>query len=369
MKVPFMDLNKQYQSLKNIIDEEIAKVFETSAFASGPFVEKFETYFANYIQTKHSVGVNSGTSALHLALLALGVKPGDEVITTPHTFVSTVWAISYVGAKPVFVDIEPDTYTIDPNKITEKIKDKTKAIIPVHLYGHPAGMDRIMEIAKQHNLYVIEDAAQAHGAEFHGNKCGSIGDIGCFSFYPGKNLGAFGEAGAVTTNSEETAKKIREYRNHCQPEKYIHYDIGFNYRMDGIQGAVLGVKLKMLDLWNTKRKNIADKYTQSLSFIEELKCPTEAEDINHVYHQYELQLKDIKTRDRLAEYLNNHQIATGLHYPVPVHLQEAYKSLGYKKGDFPETEKAADCNLSLPIYPEMTSNMTDYVIQNIRDFF
>ncbi len=369
MKVPFMNLQQQYHSLKNVIDEEISKVLESSAFASGPFVKKFEQYFANYIGAKHCVGVNSGTSALHLALLAMGAGKGDEVITSAHSFVSTAWAISYVGAVPVFIDIEPETFTIDTNKIEEKINDKTKAIIPVHLYGHPANMDAIMDIAQKHNLYVIEDAAQAQGAEYKSQKCGSIGDIGCFSFYPGKNLGAYGEAGAVVTNNETSAKKIREYHNHCQSERYLHYDVGYNYRMDGIQGAVLSIKLKMLDMWNAKRNNIAKKYTQSLSFISDVKCPLEADYASPVYHQYELQLENRKKRDELMKHLADKDIATGLHYPVPLHLQEAYSHLGHKKGDFPEAEKAADCNLSLPIFPEMTDNMVEYVIQKIRDFF
>lgn len=249
------------------------------------------------------------------------------------------------------------------------INENTKAIIPVHLYGHSSDMDSIMKIAGRHNIPVIEDAAQAQGAEYKNRKCGSIGDIGCFSFYPGKNLGAYGEAGAVVTDDEATARKIREYHNHCQSERYIHYDVGYNYRMDGIQGAVLSVKLKMLDLWNTKRKNIADKYTQSLSYITNVKCPSEADYAKHIYHQYELQLESSEVRDALMKFLAEREIATGLHYPIPLHLQKAYAHLGYKKGDFPEAEKAADCNLSLPIFPEMTDNMVEYVIQSIRDFF
>lgn len=369
MKVPFLDLNKQYHCLKKEIDEEMFKVIESSAFASGPFVEKFEHYYKNYIGTEYCAGVNSGTSALHLALKALNIGEGDEVITSAHTFVSTAWAISYVGAKPVFTDICSDTYTINPKLIEEKITDKTKAIIPVHLYGHPADMDAILDIADKHNLYVIEDAAQAQGAEYKNQKCGSMGDIGCFSFYPGKNLGAFGEAGAITTNNSELAEKVVLYRNHCQKERYMHFDVGFNYRMDGIQGAVLSVKLRMLDLWNIKRRNIADKYTQSFSYINDVKCPEEADNVLHIYHQYELQLQSSEVRDNLANFLKEKDIATGLHYPVPVHLQEAYSHLGYKKGDFPEAEKAAECNLSIPIYPEMSEDKTDYVIDSIKSFF
>lgn len=369
MKIPFIDLKRQYNNISSQIDEVIKNVIDSTAFASGPYVEKFEEFYRNYIGVKHCIGVNSGTSALHLSLKVLNVGNGDEVITTPHTFVSTVWAISYVGAKPVFVDINPDTYTIDVDKIQEKITDKTKVIMPVHLYGQSANTPDIVKLARENHLFVIEDAAQAQGSECNGNKCGSLADIGCFSFYPGKNLGAFGEAGAITTDDDNLANELRYYRNHCQKEKNLHFDIGYNYRMDGIQGAVLSVKLKYLDLWNQQRKEIADNYSEAFKELDDIKIPFELPNVKHIYHQYQLQLKDENTRNSLREYLTKEGIASGLHYPVPVHLQQAYAHLGYKEGDFPETEKAAKCNISLPIFPEMTEEETNYVIEKIKEYF
>jgi dTDP-4-amino-4,6-dideoxygalactose transaminase len=368
MKVPFLDLKINYLSIKDEIDSAISEVLNRTAFALGFAVEDFEKRFADYIGVKHAVACNSGTSALHLALLAVGVKAGDEVITTPHTFVSTTWAISYVGAKPIFVDIDPMTYTIDPAEIERKITQKTKAIIPVHLYGQTADIDPILEIAKKHKLILIEDTAQSHGALYNGNPCGSMGDMGCFSFYPGKNLGAFGEGGMVTTNNDEFAEKIRLLRNHSQPQKYIHTAIGYNYRMDGIQGAVLGVKLRHLDKWNALRRKAAEKYTEGLKHIDGLTPPFVPAYSQPVWHLYELKMPNKELRDGLMDYLQNADIASGLHYPIPVHLQEPYSFLEHKKGDFPETEKAADCLISLPMFPEITDEQINYVVDKIKEF-
>ena len=367
MKVPFLDLKSQYRSIKHQIDEAIQEVIDSTAFASGPFVEKFEKHFSNYLDAAHCIGVNSGTSALHLALIASGVEESDEVILPAHTFVSTAWAVSYVGAKPVFVDIDPELYTIDVNKIEEKINAKTKAIIPVHLYGQPADMDPVMDIAKKHGLTVIEDAAQAQGAEYKGRKCGTIGDIGCFSFYPGKNLGAYGEAGAVTTNDPDLAETVKLYRDHCQKKKYQHFDVGYNYRMDGIQGAVLSVKLCYLDQWNEQRRGIAGQYNDALKYLPNSVLPKEAGYARHVYHQYELRLDKVVKRDDLREKLNEKGIGTGLHYPIPLHIQEAFDHLGYKPGDFPEAENTAKRSISLPIHPEMTREMVKYTYDSILE--
>lgn len=368
MKVPFLDLKAQYLSIKEEIHVAINEVIENTAFALGPAVSNFEKNFADYIGVKHCVAVSSGTAALHLALLAAGVKEGDEVITTPHTFVSTCWAISYIKAVPVFVDIDPKTYTIDADLIKDKITEKTKVILPVHLYGRAANMDRINSIAKEFDLTVIEDAAQAHGAELNGKLCGQFGEMACFSFYPGKNLGAYGEGGAVVTNNEDLAEIIRLYRNHCQPEKYIHDDIGYNYRMDGIQGAVLNIKLNHLDNWNGRRREIAHKYSKSFIAVNGLTPPYESEDEKHIYHLYELKLESKEKRDGLLKFLAENDIFPGLHYPIPVHLQKAYAHLGHKQGDFHFTEEAADCLISLPIYAEMTDDMVDFVIDKVKEY-
>jgi len=369
MKVPFLDLKANYLSIKDEIDNAIFEVINKTAFALGFAVDNFEKKFAKYINVDYAIACNSGTSALHLALLALNIKAGDEVITTPHTFVSTTWAISYVGATPIFVDIDPNSYTIDPKKIEDKITSKTKAIIPVHLYGQSADLNPILEIGKKYNLFVIEDTAQSHGAEYFGKKCGSIADIGCFSFYPGKNLGAFGEGGICTTNDEKIANKIKLLRNHSQPEKYIHDDIGYNYRMDGIQGAVLSVKLNHLEEWNKKRRVIAENYSNAFSEMNILKIPTIMNYSLPVWHLYELGIENKEKRDALLEYLNKNDIGAGLHYPIPVHLQKAYGDLGHKNGDFPHTEKAADCLISLPMFPEMTDEQINFVIEKVKEFF
>ena len=368
MNVPFLDLRAQYHSIKDEVDAAVLKVLESTAYASGPFVEEFEKNYAAAHDVTHCIAVNSCTSALHLALLALGIGQGDEVIIPAHTFVATAWAVSYVGATPVFCDVTSDTYTLDPLKIEAKITDRTKAIIPVHLYGQPADIDTIMLVAEKYNLRVIEDAAQAHLAEYNGKKIGGLADIACFSFYPGKNLGAYGEGGAITTNSDILAEKCKLLRNHAQPVKYVHTEVGYNYRMDGIQGAVLSVKLRHLDNWTEQRRAIAERYTMDFSKVGGLTPPKERDNTKHVYHLYELGLETKEKRDELMEYLKQNEIHSGLHYPIPTHLQEAYIGLGYKVGDFPVTEWCADNLLSLPMYPDMTDEMVEYVIKKVTEF-
>lgn len=368
MNVPFLDLKTQYYSIKDEVDSAVLSVLASTAYSSGPFVEEFEKNFAQIHNVKHCIAVNSGTSALHLALLSLAIGRGDEVILPAHTFVATAWAISYVGATPVYCDISEDTYTIDPAKIEPLITSKTKAIIPVHLYGQAADLDSVKQIAEKHNLRVIEDAAQAHLAEYNGKIVGGLGDIACFSFYPGKNLGAYGEGGAITTNSDVLAEKCKLLRNHSQPTKYVHTDVGYNYRMDGIQGAVLNVKLKHLDNWTSKRREVAEKYTNAFKMISGLIPPKERNNSKHVYHLYEIGLESKDKRNQLMEYLKANGIQSGLHYPIPTHLQSAYSGLGYKEGDFPITEQCADKLLSLPIYAEMSDEVIDYVVQKVIEF-
>jgi dTDP-4-amino-4,6-dideoxygalactose transaminase len=348
--IPFVDLKAQYLSIKPEIDQVVFSVLESSQFILGKFVEGFEKDFAAFCDVRHAVGVNSGTSALHLALLAAGVGPGDEVITTPFTFVATAAAIHYCGARPVYVDIDPRSCSIDPSRIEEAITPRTKAILPVHLYGQPADMDPILEIAKKHYLIVIEDAAQAHGAEYKGRRVGSIGDIGCFSFYPGKNLGAYGEGGAVVTNHDGYQKTIRMLRDWGQSRRYHHDLKGFNYRLEGMQGAILGVKLKHLDAWTNARRRNAALYNKSLAGAD-VETPVEMNYSRHVYHVYAVRTP---SRDSLAKELNAQGVQTGIHYPIPVHLQKAYADSAYGAGDFPHAERAAAEVLSLPMFPELT---------------
>jgi dTDP-4-amino-4,6-dideoxygalactose transaminase len=369
MNVPFLDLKANYKSIKPEVDAAIQEVIDNTAFALGFAVDKLEKNFAEYVGVKHAIACNSGTSALHLALIAAGVGEGDEVILTPSTFVSTSWAVSYVRATPVFVDTDEETYTIDVSKIEEKITDKTKAIIPVHLYGQSADMNPILEIAKKHGIKVIEDASQAHGSRYNEKSCGSMGDAGCFSFYPGKNMGAYGEGGMVTTNCDDMAEKMRLYRNHCQPEKYYHDDIGYNYRMDGIQGAVLDVKLRHIENWNDMRRTNAKKYTEGLTEIKEVKTPPLKDYMTPVWHLYEVMTDSKETRDKLLKFLHDNGVGAGLHYPIPLHLQKAYAHLGYKKGDFPVVEKMADQLISLPMYPEMTEEMINYTVEKVKEFY
>lgn len=360
--IPFVDLKAQYQSLKPEIDQAVLNVLESTQFVLGNEVAKFEEEFAAYCQASHAIAVNSGTSALHLALLAAGIGAGDEVITTPFTFVATVAAIGYTNAKPVFVDIDPRSFTIDPNLIEQAITPRTKAIIPVHLYGQPADMDPIMAIAKKHHLLVIEDAAQAHGAEYRGKRAGSIGDLGCFSFYPGKNLGAYGEGGAVTTNNSEYNRVIRMLRDWGAEKKYHHDLKGYNYRMEGLQGAILRVKLKYIEQWTEARRAHATKYTE---LIKNLPTPEEMPYARHVYHVYAIRTKQ---REILQKKLLEQGIHTGIHYPIPVHLLKAWSELGYKRGNFPHAEQAADEVVSLPMFAELTETQLQTVSQNINSF-
>jgi dTDP-4-amino-4,6-dideoxygalactose transaminase len=351
IKVPYLDLKAQYQSIKPEIDAALARVLESCQFVLGPEVAAFEQEFAAYCGTAECIALNSGTSALHLALLAAGIGPGDEVITVPFTFVASVAAVVYTGARPVLVDIDPRLFNMDPFAIEAAITPRTKAILPVHLYGQPADMAPIMEIAKRHGLVVIEDAAQAHGAKYKGRPVGSIGDMACFSFYPGKNLGAYGEGGAVTTSNPDYARTIRMLRDWGQDRKYHHLLHGYNYRMEGFQGAILRVKLRHLERWTEARRSVVEQYNNLLA-DSGVETPTEMPWARHVYHVYTLRADE---RDGLQTALQAEGIQTGIHYPVPVHLQPAYADLGYGRGAFPRSEKAAEQVLSLPLYPELSS--------------
>ena len=355
--IPFVDLKVQYRNIKPEVDVAVARVLETSQFILGNEVVAFEEAFAEYCQVEYAIGVNSGTSALHLALLAAGVGPGDEVITVPFTFVATVAAIAYTGAKPVFVDIEPRFFTMDVNAIEKAITSRTKVILPVHLYGQMADMNPILEIAKRHGLKVIEDAAQAHGAEYQGRRAGSIGDLGCFSFYPGKNLGAYGEGGAVVTNNTEYARIIRMLRDWGAEKKYQHVLKGYNYRLEGLQGAVPTVKMKYIEKWTEARIANAVLYDRLLSG-NGIRVPEVMPYARHVYHVYAIRITE---REKLQKMLNDGGIQTNIHYPIPVHLLPAYFDLGYNKGSFPCSEEAADQVLSLPMFAELTETQVTEV--------
>ena len=347
--IPVVDLQAQYRSIKTEIDEAVLRVLDSSQFVLGEEVAAFEHEFARFCNTSDAVAVNSGTSALHLALLAAGIGPGDEVITVPFTFIATIAAIQYTGARPVLVDIDPRTYTIDPALIARAITPRAKAIVPVHLYGQPADMDPILELARARGLQVIEDAAQAHGAEYKGRRCGSLGDLAGFSFYPGKNLGAYGEGGAVVTSNPEYAHRIRVLRDWGQERRHEHTLKGFNYRMDGIQGAILRVKLRRLEDWTEARRHHAVEYGRRFSGGE-LVTPYVRADSRHVYHVYAVRAR---RRDACREHLRTNGIQTGVHYPIPVHLQPAYGDLGHRRGDFPVAEAVAADVLSLPMFPEL----------------
>ncbi|MGC1404825.1 MAG: DegT/DnrJ/EryC1/StrS family aminotransferase [Thermodesulfobacteriota bacterium] len=402
MNIPFLDLKTQYESIKEEIQSALRQVIENTAFAGGPFVAKFEKSFADFCQCQYAIGVGSGTEALWMALLALGVGPGDEVITVPNTFIATAEAISFTGATPVFVDVDERTCTMDPNRLEDYLKkhqakgkrkkekgetaprsssiapgspmayeqramssgSRVKAVIPVHLYGQPADMDPILEVAQKYGLFVVEDSCQAHGAEYKGRRAGSIGDAGCFSFYPGKNLGAYGEAGAVVTDNGELADKLRMFRDHGQSQRYYHDLVGWNGRMDGFQGAVLGVKINYLEEWNKKRRENAKRYNKYLSRLDGIILPQEADYARHIYHIYPIR---VKNRDRVMEALMEKGINCGIHYPLPVHLQKAYEFLGHKQGDFPVAEKIASELLSLPMFPELTEKQIEYVAKTLTD--
>ena len=361
--IPYVDLKAQYRSIKPEIDAAVLRVLESAQFILGDEVAAFEGEFANYCQASETVAVNSGTSALHLALLAANIGPGDEVITTPFTFVATVAAIRYTGATPVLVDIEPDYFTIDPSKIETAITSRTRAIMPVHLYGQPAEMDPILDIARRRGLTVIEDAAQAHGAEYHGHRCGSLAEIAAFSFYPGKNLGAYGEGGALTTTRPDIAATCRTLRDWGQEKRYEHRLKGFNYRMDGIQGAILRVKLRHLDTWTEQRRQVASWYSAAFDGGS-LRLPEERPGCRHVYHCYVVRSD---AREALRDALGKQGIQTGIHYPIPVHLQPAHTDLGYRAGDFPVAEQVAREVLSLPMFPEMTRDQVETVAAAVSE--
>jgi dTDP-4-amino-4,6-dideoxygalactose transaminase len=366
MEVPFFDLKRQYLSIKNELDAALQQVMDSCRFVLGEKVKSFEKEFASFCGTYFAIGVANGTDALRLALLACGIGKGDEVITVPNTFIATTEAISQTGAKTVFVDIDPQMYNINVSQIEEKINERTRAIFPVHLFGQPADMDPIMEIAKKYDLRVIEDSCQAHGAEYKGKKAGSIGDAGCFSFYPSKNLAAFGDGGMVVTNDEGIAQRVRMFRDHGQVRKYEHLVEGTNSRLDEMQAAILEVKLERLAEWNRSRRRNASVYDRLLQDADEVFTPLEAECAKHVYHLYV-----IKThrRDELQQWLKSKGIGTGLHYPVPLHLQKAYEDLGHKEGDFPVAEECARQTLSLPIFPELTRGEIGRVASEIKAFF
>jgi dTDP-4-amino-4,6-dideoxygalactose transaminase len=361
--IPFVDLKAQYASIRPDIDAAIQGVLESCQFTLGAEVDAFEEEFAAYCASKHAIGVNTGTSALHLALLAAGVGPGDEVITVPFTFVATVAAIHYCGARPVFVDIDPRSFTMDPEAVAAAITPRTKAVIPVHLYGQPADMDPILEVARRHGLIVIEDACQAHGAEYKGKRVGSLGDMGCFSFYPGKNLGACGEGGMVTTANADYARAIRMLRDWGAEKKYQHLLKGYNYRLEGIQGAVLRVKLRHLEKWTQARRAAAHLYDDLLSGSG-IDTPRVMPYARHVYHIYAVRTPN---RKKWQDFLASRGIQSGIHYPIPVHLLPAYADLAYKTGDFPNSEKAANEVLSLPMYAELTSPMQEEVVRALLE--
>ena len=363
MSVPMVDLKVQYASIQSEIDAAVLEVMRNTAFILGPQGKALEQSIAAYHGVKHGVGVASGTDALHLALRAAGVGPGDEVITTPFTFIATAEAISYVGAVPVFVDIEADTFNIDAAKIEEKITKRTKAIMPVHLYGHPADMASIMLIARKHGLRVIEDCAQSFGAEYEGRKTGSFGDLGCFSFFPSKNLGCYGDGGMIVTNDETMASRIHSLRNHGSKVRYFHEEIGYNSRLDEIQAAILNVKFKHIEMYNAGRRKNAAVYTGLLR-VPGIIPPTEKRNCKHVYHQYTIRTKD---RDAAKKKLDAAGMSSMIYYPVPCHLQEAYRSLGMGPGSLPVAEQAAREVLSLPMYPELTEAQIESVASAVKN--
>ncbi len=364
--VPFLDLKVQNRSLRSELRAALDEVIERADFILGPAVARFEEHFAEYVGVKHCVGLNNGTSALHLALIACGVGPGDEVITTPHSWISTSWAVSYVGAKPVFVDIDPLTYTLDPALVERAITPRTKALLPVHLYGQAADLGSLNRLASAHGLALIEDAAQAHGAVYEGRRVGAWGRAGCFSFYPGKNLGAFGEGGAVVTNDAEVADRVRRLRDHAQQGRHRHTEIGHNMRMEGLQGAVLDVKLRHLDAWNASRGRHAQRYRELLGDRADLVLPAAPRPEGHVWHLFVVILRRHE-REAVRRALADRGIATGVHYPTPIPFQPAYRSLGYSPGDFPIAEEVMRHCLSLPMFPELSADQLHAVATRLAD--
>jgi dTDP-4-amino-4,6-dideoxygalactose transaminase len=363
-QIRFVDLSAQYAGIEDEVNAAVMGVMKSSAFILGPEVANFETEFAAFCGTAHAVGVDSGLSALELALLAYDIGPGDEVITAANTFIATALAISATGATPVLVDIDPITYNIAPLLIEEKINGRTKAIMPVHLYGQPADMDAILDIAEQHGLVVIEDAAQAHGARYKGRRAGSLGHAACFSFYPGKNLGAYGDGGAFVTGDAAIADKVRYLRNYGQSQKYHHVVKGYNRRLDSIQAAILRIKLKYLDGWNAARRRHAAMYTELLADVDGIVTPSEAEFAESIWHLYVLR---VENRAALQMHLSEQGIQSGIHYPIPIHRQPAYADLGLPAGAFPITESYADQIVSLPMFPELTPGQIEYVIDAVRE--
>jgi len=368
IKVPLLDIPLSYKEVLADVEKNINEVIESGYFILGPVVEELEQKIATYCEAKYAVGVSSGTDALLISLMAAGIKEDDEVITTPFTFFATAGSISRLGAKPVFVDIEPDTFNIDTKQIEENITRKTRAILPVHLYGQCVDMDPVLDLAQKYNLVVIEDAAQAIGSEYKGRRAGSMGDYGCFSFFPTKNLGGFGDGGMVTMNSEELYEQVKILRVHGSHPKYYHKMIGGNFRLDAIQAAVVLAKLKYLDKWTEKRRANAQTYNRlfkEMGITDSLTLPSEVIP-HHVYNQYVIRVKD--KRDELRSFLGENNISTEIYYPLPLHLQDCYLSLGYKKGNLPESEKAADETIALPIFPELTTDQLEYVVATITHF-
>jgi dTDP-4-amino-4,6-dideoxygalactose transaminase len=364
MKVPFFDLKRQAKAIKNEILKEIENVIDECAFSLGFAVENFEKNFANYLNIKHVVALNNGTSALHLALRSLNIGENDEVIIPSWTFIATAWAVSYVGAKIVFADVDEETWQIDPEDVKRKITKRTKAIIGVHIYGQPFNINEILKIANEYNLYLIEDTAQAHGAEYYNKKVGTFGIVNAFSFYPSKNLGSYGEAGAIATNNDEIADRIKILRNQGQKVRYEHIEIGYNMRMEGFQGAVLNVKLKYLDKWNERRREIAKRYLNEIN-NPKIKFQKVVEGGKGVYHLFVIKVKD---REKFINHLEKFGVGYSFHYPKPVHLQKAYEFLNYKEGSLPITEELSRTTISIPLFPEMTDEEVNYVINVINDY-
>jgi dTDP-4-amino-4,6-dideoxygalactose transaminase len=364
MQVPLVDLAAQYRSIRPEIDEAIQRVLDRAAFILGDEVTTFEAAFASYVQAGGAVGVSSGTAAIELSLRAIGLQPGDEVITTAHTFIATAEAITNAGGRPVFADIDPATFNVDPAQVESLVTDRTRAILPVHLYGHPADLNSLLQIAARRGLYLIEDAAQAVGAEIDGRRCGSIGQIACFSFYPGKNLGAYGDAGAVASDDAELLARIRRLRDHGRTTKYEHVEVGYAERIDALQAAILAAKLPHLEAWNEARRQHARSYGELLAGGAVV-VPVEAAGMRHVFHLYVVRHP---RRDALLEHLKANGIAAGVHYPIPLHRQPAYANLGYGEVSLPETERAAAEVLSLPMFPELTDEQLQHIAHCVRSF-
>jgi dTDP-4-amino-4,6-dideoxygalactose transaminase len=361
--VPVVDLRGQYSQIRDEILRAVKEVADSTSYILGPKVSEFERAFADYVGAKHCIGVNSGTSALHLALICAGVGRWDEVITVPMTFIATSWAVSYVGARPVFVDVDPQSYTMDPAQVERRITPRTRAILPVHLYGQMANLEPLLDISRRRGVPLIEDAAQAHGAEYRGKRAGTFGLAGCFSFYPGKNLGALGEGGAVVTDDDDVAARIRALRDHGQTRRYHHDELGFNYRMDALQGAVLGVKLNYLDRWTEARGRLSDRYRMLLRGLQ-LQLPEVAPGNRHAWHLFVV-LHSM--RADLRRELESRGVQTGMHYPIPLHLQKAYRHLGHREGEFPVAERIGRECLTLPLFPEMTIQQQDAVVEALEE--